>query len=56
MPCCVPAGTRSFFAPFSVGTSTVAPRIASAIVSGTSTSRLSPLRLKTGDGRTRVTT
>ena len=32
----------------SVGTSTSAPRIASGIVSGTSTSTLSPLRLKTG--------
>ena len=42
--------------PSSVGTSTVPPRIASAIVIGTSTSRFSPLRLKTGDAATRVTT
>ncbi len=40
----------------SVGTSIVAPRIASGIVIGTSTSRLSPLRLKIGDSATCVTT
>ena len=44
-----PAGTRSVLRPLSVGTSTSAPRSASGIVSGTSTSTLSPLRLKTGD-------
>jgi hypothetical protein len=44
------------FEPVSVGTSIVAPRIASGIVIGTSTSRLSPLRLKIGDSATRVTT
>jgi hypothetical protein len=32
------------------------PRIASGIVSGTSTSTLSPLRLKTGESDTRVIT
>src|SRR3954462_8415400 len=55
-PCWVPAGTRILFEPFSVGTSTVAPRIASGIVIGTSTSRFSPLRLKIGESDTRVTT
>ena len=35
--------------PVSVGTSTSAPRSASGIVSGTSTSRFSPLRLKIGE-------
>ena len=49
-------GTRSRFEPFSVGTSITAPWIASGIVSGTSTSRLSPLRLNTGDSDTRVIT
>ena len=49
VPCWVPAGTRIRFVPLSVGTSTVAPVIASTIVIGTSTSRLSPLRLKIGD-------
>ena len=42
--------------PCSVGTSTSAPRIASGIVSGTSTSTLSPLRLNTGLSCTWVTT
>src|SRR3982750_43699 len=55
-PCCVPAGTRIRFEPFSVGTSTVAPRIASGIVIGTSTSRFSPLRRKTGESDPRVIT
>src|ERR687898_241522 len=54
--CLVPPGTRSFFVPCSVGTSTSAPRIASATVIGTSTSKLSPLRLKIGDSLTRQTT
>ena len=45
------------FVPFRVGTSIVAPWIASAIVIGTVTSRLpSSSRLKTGEGATRVTT
>src|ERR687889_2646078 len=56
VPCLVPPGTRSFFVPCSVGTSTSAPPIASAIVIGTSTSRLSPLRAKTGESATWVTT
>src|SRR5438270_2815709 len=56
VPCLVPGGTLSRFEPLSVGTSTTAPRIASGIVSGTSTSRLSPTRLKTGDSWTRVIT
>ena len=56
MPCLVPPGTRSFFVPCSVGTSTSAPRIASVTVIGTSTSKLSPLRRKIGDSSTRVTT
>src|SRR5918994_1753220 len=54
--CLVPPGTRSFFVPCSVGTSTSAPRIASATVIGTSTSKLSPLRLKIGDSLTWQTT
>ena len=57
VPCWVPAGTRIRFVPFSVGTSTVAPWIASATVIGTVTSRLPSSRWrKTGDGVTRVTT
>src|SRR5919197_5284970 len=56
VPCLVPPGTRSFFVPCRVGTSTSAPRIASAIVIGTSTSRLSPLRAKTDESVTWVTT
>src|ERR671917_1648400 len=56
VPCLVPPGTRSFFVPCRVGTSTSAPRIASAIVIGTSTSRLSPLREKIGDSPTLQTT
>ena len=52
----MPAGTRIFFVPSSVGTSTVPPRTASTIVIGTSTSRWSPDRLNTGEGATRVTT
>src|ERR671932_140620 len=44
VPCLVPAGTRSFLVPCSVGTSTSPPRSASATVIGTSTSKLSPLR------------
>ena len=51
-----PAGTRRRLEPFSVGTSMTAPWSASGIVSGTSTSRLSPLRLNTGDSVTRVIT
>src|SRR4051794_19510754 len=56
VPLFVPGATRSFLRPLSVGTSTSAPRIASGIVSGTSTSRLSPLREKIGEGSTWVTT
>src|SRR5918998_3142982 len=56
VPCLVPAGTRIRFVPLSVGTSTVAPRMASTIVIGTSTSRWSPLRRKIGDSDTRVIT
>src|SRR3954451_21061552 len=56
VPCLVPAGTRSFFRPWSVGPSISAPRIASGMVSGTSTSTLSPFGLKTGDGSTWVMT
>src|SRR5215207_1347220 len=56
VPCLVPPGTRSFFVPCRVGTSTSAPRIASVTVIGTSTSKLSPLRRKTGDSSTRVIT
>src|SRR5919197_6203086 len=56
VPCRVPPGTRSFLVPCSVGTSTSAPRIASVIVIGTSTSKLSPLRRKTGESPTLVTT
>ena len=51
VPCLVPAGTRRRLEPFSVGTSTTAPSSASGIVSGTSTSRLSPTRLNTGESR-----
>src|SRR5882724_7914538 len=54
VPCLVPAGTRSFLRPCSVGTSISAPRMASGIVSGTSTSRLSPLALKTGEPHARA--
>src|SRR3954471_9754745 len=56
VPCLVPPGTRSFFVPCSVGTSTSAPRSASVIVIGTSTSKLSPLRRNTGDSLTCVIT
>src|SRR4051794_1523953 len=56
VPCLVPPGTRSFFVPCRVGTSTSAPPNASAIVIGTSTSRLSPLRTNTGESVTWVTT
>src|ERR687898_881739 len=56
VPCFVPGGTRSFLVACSVGTSTSAPRIASATVIGTSTSKLSPLRRKTCDSLTRQTT
>src|SRR5215210_7111139 len=56
VPCLVAAGTRIRLVPFRVGTSTVAPRMASTMVMGTSTSRSSPLRLNTGDSSTRVTT
>src|SRR5919197_2358869 len=56
VPCFVPPGTRSFLVPCSVGTSTSAPRIASVIVIGTSTSKLSPLRRNTGDSLTCVIT
>ena len=56
MPCLVPPGTRSFFVPCRVGTSTSAPLIASATVIGTSTSKWSPLRRKTGDSLTLQTT
>src|ERR1700736_2803957 len=56
VPCLVPRGTRSRLEPWSVGTSITAPRIASGIVSGTSTSRFSPAGLNTGDSATRVIT
>src|ERR671923_443471 len=56
VPCLVPPGTRSFLVPCSVGTSTSAPRSASATVIGTSTSKLSPLRRNTGDSLTCVMT
>src|SRR3954452_17849154 len=56
VPLLVPGATRSFLRPLSVGTSTSAPRIASGIVSGTSTSRLSPLRRKIGESVTWVIT
>src|SRR4051812_762610 len=56
VPLFVPGATRSFLRPLSVGTSTSAPRIASGIVSGTSTSRLSPLRRKIGESVTWVIT
>src|SRR5918994_7269855 len=56
VPCLVRPGPRSFLVPCSVGTSTSAPRTASAIVIGTSTSRLSPLRWNTGDSVTCVIT
>src|ERR687896_1900682 len=56
VPCLVPGGTRSFFVPASVGTSTSAPPSASATVIGTSPSRLSPLRENTGESLTWVTT
>src|SRR5436190_17004694 len=56
VPLLVPGGTRSFLRPLSVGTSTSAPRMASGIVSGTSTSRLSTRRWKAGDAPTGVTT
>src|ERR1700757_4369718 len=57
VPCLVPGWTRNRFDPFSVGTSTIGPRTASGIVSGTSTSRLfSPTVLNTGDSCTRVIT
>src|SRR3954471_15041996 len=46
-PCWRPGATRIFLRPFSVGTSMSGPRIASTIVTGTSASTLSPLRLKT---------
>ena len=57
VPCWVPAGMRIFFVPFSVGTSIVAPWIASVTLTGRSTSRLpSGLWRKTGDGETLVVT
>src|SRR3954462_10553109 len=56
VPWRVPPGTRSFLVPLSVGTSTSAPRSASATVIGTSTSKLSPLRRNTGESLTCVTT
>src|SRR5918992_2445623 len=56
VPCFVPPGTRSRLVPCSVGTSTSAPRIASATVIGTSTSKLSPFGLNTGDSLTWQTT
>src|SRR5438132_3391746 len=42
--------------PYGVGTSTVAPRAASAYVTGTSITRSEPRRSKSFDGVTRVTT
>src|SRR5918998_6223154 len=56
VPCLVPPGTRSLLVPYRVGTSTSAPRIASATLIGTSTSKLSPLRRNTGDSVTWQTT
>ena len=56
-PVRVPGATRIRFVPRRVGTSMLAPPIASARVIGTSTSRLpSARRLKTGEGATRVVT
>ena len=55
VPCWVPGGTRSL-RPAERGDLDRRARIASGIVIGTSTSRLSPLRLNTGDGDTCVTT
>ena len=52
VPCCVPAGRRIFLVPLRVGTSTVAPWIASEIVIGIVTSRLPSSRwTKTGRRR-----
>ena len=57
LPCWVPGGILIRFEPFSVGTSIVAPWIASATVTGRSTSRLPSGRWrKTGEGATRVVT
>src|SRR5918999_2036241 len=56
VPCLVPPGTRRRLVPCSVGTSTSAPRSASATLIGTSTSTLSPLRRNTGDSVTWQTT
>ena len=53
-PLSVPGGTVSVARPSSVGTSIFAPRIASAIVTGTSTNRSRPSRRNTGCGRTRT--
>ena len=56
-PCCVPDGMRMVLDPSSVGTSIVAPWIASVTVTGRSTSRFPSGRcLKMGDGATRVVT
>ena len=56
-PCWVPGGIRIRFEPFMVGTSMVAPWIASVTETGRSTSRLPSGRWrKTGDGATRVVT
>src|SRR5579875_1408092 len=52
----VPRATFRRLVPLSVGTSMIPPSRASGIVSGTSTSRLSPLRLNTEDSATRVIT
>ena len=53
----MPGGMRIVFDPLSVGTSISAPWIASATVTGRSTSRLPSGRcLKTGEGATRVVT
>ncbi len=50
----MPGLTRSVFEPLSVGTRTSAPRSASGMVIGTSTSRFPPLRVNTGEGPTCV--
>ena len=54
VPCAVPGGTRRVLTPSSVGTCTSAPRNASGMLSGTSTSKLAPLRLNTGESVTWV--
>src|SRR5215216_1959475 len=57
LPSCVPAGNLTFTVPpLGFGTSICAPSTASTKLTGTSTTKSSPRRLKTGCSSTRVTT